>query len=87
MGVRRTEFSSFWHGGELPPHCRACLKSFIDHGHSFTRVPLPTGANGKPATGPFANWVSAVVVKPGAPSEFTAAVGFFLDNRLASRLL
>src|SRR5947208_2583766 len=36
MGVRRTEFSSFWHGGELPPHCRVCLKSFIDHGHTLT---------------------------------------------------
>jgi hypothetical protein len=30
------EFSSFWHGGEFPPHCWICLKSFIDHGHNLT---------------------------------------------------
>ncbi len=64
MGVRRTEFSSFWHGGELPPHCRACLKSFIDHGHSFTlycyrEMEVPAGiqlrdaAEILPATGIF----------------------------------
>ena len=51
-----------------------------DHGHSFTLVPLPTGRGGKPAKGPFASWISAVVAKPGNPNEFTAAVGFFLGK-------
>ncbi|HET6817819.1 MAG TPA: hypothetical protein VFH66_11390 [Mycobacteriales bacterium] len=61
-----------------------------DKGRHFTRVALPTGAGGKPATGPFANWVSSVVAKPGAPKEFTAAVGFFYgktklpDGKVAS---
>jgi hypothetical protein len=36
MSNYRTEFASFWHGGELPPHCWICLKSFIDHGHGLT---------------------------------------------------
>ena len=51
-----------------------------DHGHSFRLVPLPTAGAGKSAHGPFASWISAVVVKPGNPNEFTAAVGFFLGR-------
>jgi hypothetical protein len=51
-----------------------------DHGHSFKLVPLPTAGPGKAARGPFASWISAVVVKPGTPNEFTAAVGFFLGK-------
>ncbi|HVA61888.1 MAG TPA: LPXTG cell wall anchor domain-containing protein [Mycobacteriales bacterium] len=49
----------------------------IDHGASFSRVPLPTNAAGTAeAIGKFANWVSDVVAKPGTPDEITAAVGF-----------
>ncbi|HEU5035198.1 MAG TPA: hypothetical protein VFT62_10660 [Mycobacteriales bacterium] len=61
-----------------------------DRGHSFQQVELPTAGPGKTAHGPFANWISAVVVKPGAPKEFTAAVGFFygkyklVDGTIAS---
>jgi len=61
-----------------------------DRGHSFRQVPLPTAGPGKTAHGPFANWVSAVVAKPGNPNEFTAAVGFFYgkaklpDGKVAS---
>lgn len=51
-----------------------------DRGHSFHEVALPTAGHGKTAHGPFASWISAVVVKPGAPNEFTAAVGFFLGK-------
>ena len=25
---------SFWHGGPLPPLARACLRSFVSHGHA-----------------------------------------------------
>jgi len=28
-------FQSFWHGGPLSPYESFCLRSFIDHGHSF----------------------------------------------------
>ena len=52
-----------------------------DQGHSFQQVPLPTAGPGKSATGPFANWVSAVVAKPGSATEFTAAVGFFYGKK------
>ena len=51
-----------------------------DRGHSFRRVALPTAGPGKTAHGPFASWISAVVVKPGSATEFTAAVGFFLGK-------
>lgn len=48
-----------------------------DHGASFQQVALPTGEHGKPAAGPFGNWISSVVAKPGKPNEVTVAVGFF----------
>jgi hypothetical protein len=51
-----------------------------DRGHSFQQVALPTAGPHKAARGPFANWVSPVVAKPGNPNEFTAAVGFFLGK-------
>ncbi len=61
-----------------------------DKGRSFTRIPLPTAGNGKEATGPFARYISSVVIKPSNPKEVTAAVGFFYgagklpDGRVAS---
>jgi hypothetical protein len=33
--ARGVTVRSFWHGGELPPHCWLCLQSFIDLGHRF----------------------------------------------------
>lgn len=28
-------FQSFWHGGAVSPYEKLCMKSFVDHGHSF----------------------------------------------------
>src|SRR3954469_3921791 len=48
-----------------------------DKGRSFTRVALPTAGAGKEASGPFARYVSSVVIKPSNPKVVTAAVGFW----------
>src|SRR3954470_24343373 len=61
-----------------------------DKGRSFTRVALPTAGAGKEASGPFARYVSSVVIKPSNPKVVTAAVGFWYgagklpDGRVAS---
>jgi hypothetical protein len=54
-----------------------------DHGATFTRVNLPNNAahNG-PATGAYANWISAVVAHPAHDSEITVAVGLGYGKRL-----
>ena len=48
-----------------------------DHGDSLTAVTLPDNAdhNG-PASGPYANWISDIAVRPGHANEVTVAVGF-----------
>lgn len=48
MTESKSQVSSFWHGGKLPPYCWLSLKSFIDHGHAFTlycyrEVEVPAG--------------------------------------------
>jgi len=62
-----------------------------DRGNTLTPVPLPDNADHSgPATGPYANWISDIAVRPGHPDEVTVAVGFpfgqFLlgDNSVAS---
>src|SRR3954468_362490 len=61
-----------------------------DSGRSFTRITMPTAGAGKEASGPFARYISSVVIKPGNPNEVTAAVGFFYgagklpDGKVAS---
>jgi len=48
-----------------------------DHGDSLVPVPLPDDATHTgPASGPYANWISDVAVRPGHPGEVTVAVGF-----------
>lgn len=46
-----------------------------DSGTTFVKVPLPTGGTTE-GTAAFQNWVSDVRVRPGVPTEVTAAVGW-----------
>src|SRR4051812_3870665 len=61
-----------------------------DEGRTFTRIALPTAGAGKEASGPFARYISSVVIKPSNPKVVTAAVGFWYgagklpDGRVAS---
>ena len=53
-----------------------------DHGDSLTSVALPdNAAHTGPATGPYANWISDIAVRPGHPDEVTVAVGFPLGTK------
>jgi hypothetical protein len=53
-----------------------------DRGASFTRVTLPTNATHTgPTSGPYADWVTAVVANPRHPSELTVAVGLPYGKR------
>lgn len=52
-----------------------------DHGDTLVPVPLPDNATHTgPASGPYANWISDVAVRPGHPNEVTVAVGFALGK-------
>ena len=54
-----------------------------DHGDTLVPVALPTNdGHTAAATGPYANWISDVAVRPGHPDEVTAAVGF-ADGKIA----
>jgi hypothetical protein len=54
-----------------------------DRGASFRRVSLPSNAGHTgPATGAYANWISAVVVEPVRRREVTVAVGMAYGKRL-----
>jgi hypothetical protein len=49
-----------------------------DHGDSLALVNLPDNATHTgPATGPYANWITDIAVRPGHSNEITAAVGFY----------
>ena len=53
-----------------------------DRGASFTRVALPDNAtHTAPATGAYANWISAAVANPRKPLEITVAVGLPYGKR------
>jgi hypothetical protein len=53
-----------------------------DHGASFHRVPLPDNATHTgPATGAYANWISAVAVNPLNEHDVVAAVGMGYGKR------
>jgi hypothetical protein len=55
-----------------------------DAGASFDRVALPDNAtHDGPATGAYANWISAVAVNPFNPDEVIAAVGLSQGKRPA----
>jgi len=46
--VRNQIFSTFWHGGRLPPLSRACLRSFVERGHrvrvfGYEKIDVPDG--------------------------------------------
>ena len=48
-----------------------------DHGDTLSLVPLPDNdSHSGPASGPYANWISDIAVRPGHPDEVTVAVGF-----------
>ncbi|HXA29369.1 MAG TPA: hypothetical protein VN193_11565 [Candidatus Angelobacter sp.] len=52
-----------------------------DHGDTLTQVALPTNdSHTGPATGPYANWISDIAVRPGHDGEVTVAVGFPLGK-------
>ncbi|MFN2536841.1 MAG: hypothetical protein ABR549_01645 [Mycobacteriales bacterium] len=53
-----------------------------DRGASFTAVPLPDNATHTgPATGAYANWITAAVANPRKPLEITVAVGLPYGKR------
>lgn len=48
-----------------------------DHGNTLSLVALPdNAAHNGPASGPYANWISDIAVRPGHPNEVTVAVGW-----------
>jgi hypothetical protein len=48
-----------------------------DHGDTLSLVQLPTLADHSgTASGPYANWITDVAIRPGHPNEVTVAVGF-----------
>jgi hypothetical protein len=54
-----------------------------DHGASFKRVALPSNAGHTgPATGPFSEWVTSVIVDPVRQREVTVALGMPYGKRL-----
>jgi len=64
-------------GGRVFVATNKGLYRSIDGGDSYQNIPLPTNAAGTaPAVGDFANFVTDVRVKPGAPDEVTAAIGW-----------
>ena len=53
-----------------------------DHGASFRRVALPSnGAHSAPATGPYTDWITAIVVNPRAALKITVAIGLPYGTR------
>jgi hypothetical protein len=53
-----------------------------DHGDTLVPVALPDNATHTgPASGPYANWISDVAVRPGHANEVTVAVGFPMGHQ------